>query len=221
LLTVASPLRHGTKSVVFLHRNAFSVCVLINARLRGADLLIACHRGIGFIGADMALAEADDYRGLNLSTFTSSALFEKTFDEGMALVEETARYLDGRGRQESRDLPRKAATLYAGESMRVTTRLMQAASWLLVQRAVQEGDMKAEDAATDRYRLGSKEICLAERAEGIELLPAKLQELLDRSDNLYRRIARLDDVLFGNAEAPAGVQAHFTALEKAFGTDGR
>ena len=63
-------------------------------------------------------------------TFTDSIMFDKTFDEGMALVEETARYLDGKGREEARVLPRKAAMLYAGESMRVTTRLMQAASWL-------------------------------------------------------------------------------------------
>ena len=57
------------------------------------------------------------------------------------------------------------ALVYAGESMRVTTRLMQAASWLLVQRAVQEGDMKAEDAASDRYRLGAREICFGRREE--------------------------------------------------------
>ena len=169
----------------------------------------------------MAIAETDDLRDLNLSTFAASALFQKTFAEGMSLVEETARYLDGRGRQESRDLPRKAATLYAGESMRVTTRLMQAASWLLVQRAVHEGDMKAEEAAGDRYRLGSKEICLASRSEGVEALPIKLQDLLDRSDNLYRRIARLDDVLFGDVAQQEGARAHFNALEKAFGTAGK
>src|SRR5215831_10008681 len=171
----------------------------------------------------MAIAEADDLRDVNLQTFAASALFEKTFEEGMQLVEETARYLDGRGRQESRDLPRKAATLYASESMRVTTRLMQAASWLLVQRAVQEGDMKAEEAAGDRYRLGSKEICLGGRNESIELLPPKLQDLLTRSDNLYRRIERLDDVLFSRSGArlATGVQAHFARLEEAFGEDKR
>src|SRR6201993_3904312 len=128
--------------------------------------------------------------------FTDSAMFDKTFDEGMALVEETARYLDGKGREEARALPRKAAMLYAGESMRVTTRLMQAASWLLVQRAVHDGDMAPEDAHSDRYRLGSKEICLGVGNDGIEHLPRKLRDLLERSDNLYRRIARLDDELF-------------------------
>lgn len=149
--------------------------------------------------------------------FTGSALFEKTFDEGMALVEETARYLDGKGREEAKDLPRKAALLYAGESMRVTTRLMQAASWLLVQRAVHDGEMEPEQAAGERYRLGSKEICLGGRDSGIELLPKTLQDLLTRSDNLYRRIARLDDVLFGGAAINTGVQTQMERLEKAFG----
>ncbi|HTQ12275.1 MAG TPA: DUF1465 family protein [Rhizomicrobium sp.] len=160
----------------------------------------------------------DEYRDLTLQSFTGSALFERTFDEGMSLVEETARYLDGRGRQESRDLPRKAALLYAGESMRVTTRLMQAASWLLIQRAVHEGEMDRDTAASERYRLGSKEICFGGRGEAVEILPAKLRDLLDRSDNLYRRIARLDDALFGG---PAGVEPdvrdQLDRLNKAFG----
>ena len=92
----------------------------------------------------------------------------------MALVEETARYLDGKGREEARELPRKAAMLYAGESMRVTTRLMQAASWLLVQRAVRDGDMERADApATNAIGWASKEICLGACAEDVEPLPAR------------------------------------------------
>src|SRR5665213_2224669 len=101
----------------------------------------------------MSLLESDDenFCSITPQSFTGSVLFEKTFDEGMSLVEETARYLDGPGRDESRDLPRKAALLYAGESMRVTTRLMQAASWLLVQRAVHEGDMQPDQARGDAH----------------------------------------------------------------------
>src|SRR6188472_1651874 len=117
----------------------------------------------------------------DIASFTESAMFDRTFDEGMALVEETARYLDGKGREEARALPRKAAMLYAGESMRVTTRLMQAASWLLVQRAVHDGDMTAEDASSDRYRLGAREICLGKREDGLDALPKKLLDLLERS----------------------------------------
>src|ERR1700761_5347258 len=165
----------------------------------------------------MPRGDVETMNGMTQQAFTGSALFEKTFDEGMALVEETARYLDGEGRAASRDLPRKAAMLYAGESMRVTTRLMQAASWLLVQRAVHDGDMEAEAASSDRYRLGSKEICLGKSAEGIETLPPTLQDLLEKSDNLYRRIARLDDVLFGEGIPAAGARGQQDALAQAFG----
>jgi regulator of CtrA degradation len=151
-----------------------------------------------------------------VADFIDTAMFDRTFDEGMALVEETARYLDGKGREEARILSRKAAMLYAGESMRVTTRLMQAASWLLVQRAVRDGDMDRADALHDRYRLGSREICLGVCAEETDELPQQLQDLLGRSDNLYRRIARLDDVLFGEGEVPSGARGQMDTLAQAF-----
>jgi len=168
----------------------------------------------------MSLAEAEDesLHDLTHQTFMASALFDRTFDEGMSLVEETARYLDGRGREESRVLPRNAALLYAGESMRVTTRLMQAASWLLIQRAVREGEMRPEDAAGERYRLGSKEICFGGRSESVELLPKTLRDLLDRSELLYRRIARLEEALFGEkAPAKPVLQTQFERLQETFG----
>ena len=154
----------------------------------------------------------------NAEYFTDSVMFDRTFDEGMALVEETARYLDGKGREDARVLPREAAVLYAGESMRVTTRLMQAASWLLVQRAVRDGDMDRDDAMQERYRLGSREICLGSCAGDVVLLPQELADLLGRSDSLYRRIARLDDALFGaGGPAPLGARAQLDVLQQAFG----
>ena len=65
----------------------------------------------------MRQGDGENMRSLPASrSFASSALFARTFDEGMALVEETARYLDGPGRAEARALSRKGALLYAGES---------------------------------------------------------------------------------------------------------
>jgi regulator of CtrA degradation len=55
----------------------------------------------------------------------TSQVFAALFRDGMALVEETAAYLDGPGRQESKRLERNGALAYATESMRLTTRLMQ------------------------------------------------------------------------------------------------
>ena len=71
----------------------------------------------------------------------------------MALVEETASYLDGPGRQESKTLERAAALAYATESMRLTTRLMQLASWLLLHRAVKEGEMSLAQANKEKTKV--------------------------------------------------------------------
>ena len=135
---------------------------------------------------------AAKWQGGVVLDFTRSELFERTFEEGMELVEETAAYLDGSGRQDSKQLSRNAALAYASESMRLTTRLMQVASWLLVQRAVREGDMKPADACEDRYRLGAQDISEHKAPEGMEELPNGLLTLLDRSERLYDRILHLD-----------------------------
>ena len=71
----------------------------------------------------------------------------------MALVEETAAYLDGPGRQNPRSSSARAALAYATESMRLTTRLMQLASWLLLHRAVKEGEMSLAQANKEKTKV--------------------------------------------------------------------
>jgi regulator of CtrA degradation len=150
--------------------------------------------------------------------FARSELFDRTFHEGMELVEETASYLDGGGRQESKLLSRNAALAYASESMRLTTRLMQVASWLLVQRAVREGDMPPEAACEDRYRLGAEEVCKTHGAEGLEDLPSGLLGLLDRSERLYDRVRHLDRRMYVEADEEAHpVLSQLDRLRSAFG----
>ena len=53
---------------------------------------------------------------------TNSAAFGTLFREGMDLVEETAAYLDGDGRNEAKTLERAVGLTYATEGMRLTTR---------------------------------------------------------------------------------------------------
>src|SRR6476659_6077648 len=128
-------------------------------------------------------ATAKPWRAETIQDFARSELFQRTFQEGMDLVEETAGYLDGAGRQASKLLARNAALAYAAESMRLTTRLMQVASWLLVQRAVREGDMAAAAACDDSYRLGAEPAAYDNPAP--EGLPHALTQLLVRSERLF------------------------------------
>src|SRR5499433_3531287 len=120
-----------------------------------------------------------------------SQAFADLFRDGMALVEQTAAYLDGPGRQESKKLGRNAALAYATESMRLTTRLMQLASWLLLHRAVKEGEMTLTQANREKTKV---KLSAADPGpvDMLERLPQQLQELIARSMSLQTRVRRLD-----------------------------
>jgi regulator of CtrA degradation len=120
-----------------------------------------------------------------------SQVFAALFRDGMALVEETASYLDGAGRQESKKLERSAALVYATESMRLTTRLMQLASWLLLHRAVKEGEMTLAQASKEKSKVRLA-ACDPGDPKSIALLPKTLQELIARSVKLQAEVRRLD-----------------------------
>jgi regulator of CtrA degradation len=140
----------------------------------------------------------------------------------MDLVEETAAYLDGGGRQDSKLLSRSAALAYASESMRLTTRLMRVASWLLVQRAVREGDMAPEAACDDRYRVDQEDADPGD-SEALHDLPLSLLHLLDRSGRLYDRVRHLDRRMYvepSAEETPNAVLSQMDRLKGAFGGAG-
>ncbi len=135
-------------------------------------------------------------------SFVGSDAFRALFQEGMELIEETAAYLDGPGREESRHLPRQTSLVYASESMRLTTRLMQIASWLLVQRAVAEGEITPDQAQAEknRVRLGVQDPVSG--FADFDALPVRLRELVGLSRRLHARILHLDELLSERAPPP-------------------
>jgi regulator of CtrA degradation len=125
---------------------------------------------------------------------TNSAAFTTLFREGMDLVEETAAYLDGEGRVEAKALDRTVSLTYATESMRLTTRLMQLASWLLLHRAVKEGEMTLGQANREKTKV---KLSAADPgpADMLDKLPEQLQELIHRSMMLQEKVRRLDHTI--------------------------
>jgi regulator of CtrA degradation len=166
---------------------------------------------------DISRAHPARNRAAVVEDFARSELFDHTFREGMELVQDTATYLDGDGRRESKLLSRTAALAYAGESMKLTTRLMQIASWLLVQRAIREGEMTAEAACESRYRLAERKV---EAEPTHPDLPIALIEYLVRSEKLYDRVLHLDRRMYLDApvaETVNPVQSQLDRLAAAFG----
>lgn len=121
-----------------------------------------------------------------------SEAFKTLFKEGMTLVETSAAYLDGPGRAESKTLSRQSALAYASESMRLTTRLMQIASWLLLRRAVNEGELTPAQALTERHRVRLSKQDLSCPPEMLAELPREFVELCEKSLRLQARVLHLD-----------------------------
>lgn len=155
--------------------------------------------------------------------FQASEQFDRVFSEGMALVERAAAYLDGDGRRESKGLPGPVTVLYATESMRLTTRLLELASWLLIRRALKEGEITPEEAETKRARVKLQTLGRPAHTRGFGDLPQGLRDLIEASFMLHDRIVQLDRAMLPPADdaRPAEpvnpVATQISALEKAFG----
>ena len=149
----------------------------------------------------------------------TSQAFSLLFREGMALVEETAAYLDGAGRQDAKKLDRTAALVYATESMRLTTRLMQLASWLLLHRAVNEGDMSLAQASKEKKKV---KLTSGEPVDEqtLKILPERLRDLIGRSRQLQDKVRRLDSTIHApvpeQAPGVSPVDQHLGLLKAAF-----
>jgi regulator of CtrA degradation len=137
-----------------------------------------------------------------IQRLAASESFKVMFREGMGLVEEAATYLDGPGREESKALHRPAALAYATESMRLTTRMMQVASWLLLRRAVNEGAMTPAQATTEKHRVRLARQEIACGAEMFAELPLRLRDLSERSLRLQARIIHLDQSIMDWSNPP-------------------
>ena len=134
--------------------------------------------------------------------------FRALFREGMDLVEQAAGYLDGEGRDVAKGLSRHEALAYAAESMRLTTRLMQLASWLLLQRAVNEGEMTKAQASCEKHKVKLSTQDVASAPDAFARLPAKLRDLVAQSLRLQARIIHLDELIYVR---PSNILPHATS----------
>ena len=144
------------------------------------------------------------------------------FAHGMDLVEETALFLDSEGRLAAKHLSKAGAAVYGAESMRLTTRLMQLASWLLLQRAVAEGELTFEQVVVEKKNIKLNQLHTNFGGAGWDELPPAFLNLIERSVSLQKRIRRLDAEIYGDnrgIEAPLPknpVASQHALLETAF-----
>jgi len=126
-----------------------------------------------------------------------TAAFTRTYDETLDLIVEARNYMRHmlpRDRRAGDD--GDAGLRFCCEALRVTSRLTQAMAWLMMQRAVQDGEISQEEALNEANRLAGQDVCLGGEEES-DLMPAGLCSLLQRSQKLYERVLRLETMAVG------------------------
>ncbi len=151
----------------------------------------------------------------------ASDRFDTLFKDGMALVERTATYLDGEGRRDAKGLSAAVTVIYATESMRLTTRLLDLASWLLIRRALKQGEITEVEARMKRQSVKLQRLGRPAHVRGFEDLPGALRGLVEESFSLLDRVVELDRALTCDpsvaAEPKNPVGAQILELRRAFG----
>ncbi len=154
----------------------------------------------------------------------NSQVFADLFRDGMALVEETATYLDGPGRQESKKLERaRRARLrhrkHAADHAADAARLLAAAA--------SRGEGRRDVARPGQQGKEPRSSCrppTIHEPHNLELLPAALRELIERSHKLQGKVRRLDATIHNHdapEQAAAGnpVERQLGLLKAAFGAE--
>jgi regulator of CtrA degradation len=120
------------------------------------------------------------------SLILTPRLIDALYTEAMLLTDEARSYFDGIGREARDALPPLQRVGFSCESLNLTTRLMYAISWLLLQRAAATGEMAAD---APFAILGH---AIAANPATVRALPDDAQHLISCSEEIYNRIARMD-----------------------------
>jgi regulator of CtrA degradation len=113
------------------------------------------------------------------------------FNETMQLLADAHEYFHQFGEDDQARINEELKTLYSCEMSRITLRLSSIMAWIMVQRAVFTGKIKADEAA-NQYNLDFQDICRVDNRMLHGVLPSYVCFLLDRTLELYERVLRLD-----------------------------
>ena len=129
---------------------------------------------------------------------THKATLDQAYEEAMAMLLEAKDFAKVQ-KDELADLEPDQRLRLSQYMMQVTSRLTQIMAWLMASKAVENGELPGDALKTDEYALsvegtiGGTDPAILEREKADRVFtPNRLADLMDRSRNLYQRIARLD-----------------------------
>jgi regulator of CtrA degradation len=132
-----------------------------------------------------------------MAAFATTAFFDKTYDEAMALARDAQQYfVDVVSNPHPVSEPIEAGAVLRATvaGMRLVARVTHIVAWLMEQKAIGDGAISALAVAQRNAPLLDILVCLKDDDPDGHF-PPRLLTLLDRSRRLYTRVARLDEMM--------------------------
>ncbi len=127
---------------------------------------------------------------------------DRTFEEGVSLTLEARNYIAYHEQSDRKGMNLPDCLHVGYHHTRVSSRLIQAMTWLLAMKAVSSGEITREQFQAPAFALGGGPECLDESGPDMKELPQGLRHLLERTHNLYMRVKRLDEQVRGQPMMP-------------------
>ncbi|MBF0392640.1 MAG: DUF1465 family protein [Alphaproteobacteria bacterium] len=127
----------------------------------------------------------------------ATVFVDRMYRETLRLLEDARDYLLHWEKRDRAGASLGTRLVISRECMLMTARLTSVMSWVLVQKAVEAGEISDDEAILDENRLLVREVHVRPLPAGPGPLSARLWTMLERSNRLFQRVRRLDDMVTG------------------------
>lgn len=143
-------------------------------------------------------------------------VLERSYVEAMDLSNNVVEYFKENKKEHFKDLDVDVMGYYTLECNRVTTSIMQAMSWCLMQKGVKSGEITKEEASKSEHRMPTADLYLVPIACETDQFPNNFMGYSKRAKELYEKIVRLDRVLYDGVRSDKinPVQSLIKKIEK-------
>ncbi len=142
---------------------------------------------------------------MTASANPASGPFAVLYEDGLGLAARLSAYLSGPGRDYADNLPLNERLAYHDEARELTTLLLQLAAWLLMERAVAEGEMTVAYAREEAEALELR----PRRTPGPLGIPDGLRALRAEAELLRLRVVARAEHLLAMGERPPEYSAPY------------
>lgn len=126
----------------------------------------------------------------------NSKLLDELYYETLDLSTYVVEYFQKNNKENYQILNVGLMSFYTLECNRITTGIMQAMSWCLMQKGVRSGEVSLEEAGEEKSRLSDSSLFDEPIGCDTEQFPKEFIEYSERARKVYGRIVRLDRLLY-------------------------